>query len=149
MYQQFFPYIFSLLFYVLRFILVQSVFFSSSQRIQIDKCIQSLKSAIIFQKMVMLYKFNEILSQYQEEITNKFKQYQCVFYNEYSRKYGNTNVWKYLSEFFDYLPQLQQLNYQVFCHHISLLRLTHFRIYARILWIDLDELLYGIPAKKA
>jgi serine/threonine-protein phosphatase 2A catalytic subunit len=26
------------------------------------------------------------------------------FYDEISRKYGNTNVWKYFTDAFDYLP---------------------------------------------
>lgn len=39
------------------------------------------------------------------------------FYDECLRKYGNANVWKYLTDLFDYLPLTAVVADQVFCLH--------------------------------
>ena len=39
------------------------------------------------------------------------------FYDECSRKYGNSNVWKTLTELFDYLPLTAVVENQFFCLH--------------------------------
>jgi len=39
------------------------------------------------------------------------------FYDECLRKYGNANVWKLLTELFDYLPLTAVVNDQIFCLH--------------------------------
>lgn len=39
------------------------------------------------------------------------------FYDECLRKYGNTNVWKYFTELFDYLPLTALVEGKIFCMH--------------------------------
>ena len=39
------------------------------------------------------------------------------FYNECMRKYGNSNVWKYFTDLFDYLPLTAVVDNQIFCLH--------------------------------
>lgn len=39
------------------------------------------------------------------------------FYDECLRKYGNANVWKYLTDLFDYLPLSAVVEQQIFCLH--------------------------------
>lgn len=39
------------------------------------------------------------------------------FYDECCRKYGNSNVWKCLTELFDYLPLTAVVENQFFCLH--------------------------------
>ena len=39
------------------------------------------------------------------------------FYDECLRKYGNANVWKYLTDLFDYLPLTAVVENQIFCLH--------------------------------
>uniref|UniRef100_A0A7S3D1T5 Serine/threonine-protein phosphatase n=1 Tax=Palpitomonas bilix TaxID=652834 RepID=A0A7S3D1T5_9EUKA len=39
------------------------------------------------------------------------------FYDECVRKYGSANVWKYLTDLFDYLPLSALIEDQVFCPH--------------------------------
>lgn len=39
------------------------------------------------------------------------------FFDECSRKYGNTNVWKYFTEAFDYLPLTALIDNSIFCLH--------------------------------
>lgn len=39
------------------------------------------------------------------------------FFDECSRKYGNTNVWKYFTDTFDYLPLTAVIENQIFCLH--------------------------------
>lgn len=39
------------------------------------------------------------------------------FYDECLRKYGNANVWKFFTEFFDYLPLTAVVENQIFCLH--------------------------------
>jgi serine/threonine-protein phosphatase 2A catalytic subunit len=39
------------------------------------------------------------------------------FYDECLRKYGNTNVWKYFTDLFDYLPLTALIEKQIFCLH--------------------------------
>lgn len=39
------------------------------------------------------------------------------FYDECFRKYGNANVWKYLTDLFDYLPLTALIESQIFCLH--------------------------------
>lgn len=39
------------------------------------------------------------------------------FYDECFRKYGNANVWKYLTDFFDHLPITALIEDQIFCLH--------------------------------
>ena len=40
------------------------------------------------------------------------------FYNEFMRKYGNSNVWKYFTDLFDYLPLTAVVvDNQIFCLH--------------------------------
>ncbi|VIO89145.1 Uncharacterized protein BM_BM9899 [Brugia malayi] len=39
------------------------------------------------------------------------------FYDECLRKYGNSNVWKYFTDLFDYLPLTALVDGQIFCLH--------------------------------
>lgn len=39
------------------------------------------------------------------------------FYDECFQKYGNANVWKYLTDLFDYLPLSSVINNELFCLH--------------------------------
>ena len=39
------------------------------------------------------------------------------FYDECLRKYGNANVWKYLTDLFDYLPLTAVVENKIFCLH--------------------------------
>jgi serine/threonine-protein phosphatase 2A catalytic subunit len=39
------------------------------------------------------------------------------FYDECLRKYGNSNVWKYFTDLFDYLPVTAVVEDQIFCLH--------------------------------
>lgn len=39
------------------------------------------------------------------------------FYDECSRKYGNSNVWKHLTDLFDFLPLTATVENQFFCLH--------------------------------
>lgn len=39
------------------------------------------------------------------------------FYDECMRKYGNSNVWKYFTDLFDYLPLTALVDNQIFCLH--------------------------------
>ena len=39
------------------------------------------------------------------------------FYDESMRKYGNSNVWKYFTDLFDYLPLTAVVENQIFCLH--------------------------------
>jgi len=39
------------------------------------------------------------------------------FYDECMRKYGNTNVWKYFTDVFNYLPVTAVVENQFFCLH--------------------------------
>ena len=39
------------------------------------------------------------------------------FYDECMRKYGNSNVWKYFTDLFDYLPLTAVVDGQIFCLH--------------------------------
>ena len=39
------------------------------------------------------------------------------FYDECLRKYGNTNVWKYFTELFDYIPLTAVIENDIFCLH--------------------------------
>lgn len=39
------------------------------------------------------------------------------FYDECLRKYGNANVWKYLTDLFDFLPLTAVVENQIFCLH--------------------------------
>ena len=39
------------------------------------------------------------------------------FYDECLRKYGNSNVWKYFTDLFDYLPLTAVVENQIFCLH--------------------------------
>lgn len=39
------------------------------------------------------------------------------FYDECMRKYGNANVWKFLTDLFDYLPLTAVVENQIFCLH--------------------------------
>lgn len=39
------------------------------------------------------------------------------FYDECFRKYGNANVWKYLTDLFDFLPLTALIENQIFCLH--------------------------------
>ncbi len=39
------------------------------------------------------------------------------FYDECMRKYGNSNVWKYFTDLFDYLPLTAVVENQIFCLH--------------------------------
>ena len=39
------------------------------------------------------------------------------FYDECLRKYGNANVWKYLTDLFDYLPLTAVVENSIFCLH--------------------------------
>ena len=39
------------------------------------------------------------------------------FYDECMRKYGNSNVWKYFTDLFDYLPLTAVVDNQIFCLH--------------------------------
>ena len=38
-------------------------------------------------------------------------------YDERMRKYGNSNVWKYFTDLFDYLPLTAVVDNQIFCLH--------------------------------
>jgi len=77
------------------------------------------------------------------------------FYDECCRKYGNPNVWKYLTDLFDYLPISATVENQYFCLHGGLSpaidTLEHIRQLDRVqevphegpmcdlLWSDPDE----------
>ena len=39
------------------------------------------------------------------------------FYDECMRKYGNSNVWKYFTDLFDYLSLTAVVDNQIFCLH--------------------------------
>ena len=39
------------------------------------------------------------------------------FYEEISRKYGNSNVWRYCNDIFDYLPLAALIENQILCVH--------------------------------
>jgi len=39
------------------------------------------------------------------------------FYDECLRKYGNTNVWKYFTDLFDFLPMTALIEDRIFCMH--------------------------------
>ena len=39
------------------------------------------------------------------------------FYDECMRKYGNSNVWKYFTDLFDYVPLTAVVDNQIFCLH--------------------------------
>eukprot|EP00921_Rhytidocystis_pertsovi_P024855 GHVQ01040027.1.p1 GENE.GHVQ01040027.1~~GHVQ01040027.1.p1 ORF type:complete len:425 (-),score=71.39 GHVQ01040027.1:247-1521(-) len=39
------------------------------------------------------------------------------FYDECFRKYGNPNVWRYLTDAFDYLPLTAVIEHKIFCDH--------------------------------
>lgn len=39
------------------------------------------------------------------------------FYDECLRKYGNSNVWKYFTDLFDYFPLTALVDGQIFCLH--------------------------------
>uniref|UniRef100_A0A0N5AMC6 Serine/threonine-protein phosphatase n=1 Tax=Syphacia muris TaxID=451379 RepID=A0A0N5AMC6_9BILA len=77
------------------------------------------------------------------------------FYDECLRKYGNSNVWKYFTDLFDYLPLTALVDGQIFCLHgglsPSIDTLDHIRSLDRIqevphegpmcdlLWSDPDD----------
>lgn len=77
------------------------------------------------------------------------------FYDECSRKYGNTNVWRFFTELFDCLPLTATIENQIFCLHgglsPSIDTLDHIRQLNRfqevppegpmcdLLWSDPDE----------
>jgi serine/threonine-protein phosphatase 2A catalytic subunit len=39
------------------------------------------------------------------------------FYDDSLRKYGSANVWKYFTDFFDYLPLTALVDGKIFCLH--------------------------------
>jgi len=77
------------------------------------------------------------------------------FYDECLRKYGNSNVWKYFTDLFDYLPLTALVDLSIFCLHgglsPSIDTLDHIRALDRIqevphegpmcdlLWSDPDD----------
>ncbi|CAJ0571622.1 unnamed protein product, partial [Mesorhabditis spiculigera] len=77
------------------------------------------------------------------------------FYDECLRKYGNSNVWKYFTDLFDYFPLTALVDGQIFCLHgglsPSIDTLDHIRALDRIqevphegpmcdlLWSDPDD----------
>nr|CDS33620.1 serine:threonine protein phosphatase 2A [Hymenolepis microstoma] len=77
------------------------------------------------------------------------------FYDECLRKYGNSNVWKYFTDLFDYLPLTALVDNSIFCLHgglsPSIDTLDHIRALDRIqevphegpmcdlLWSDPDD----------
>ncbi|KAJ7168782.1 serine threonine protein phosphatase 2A [Mycena filopes] len=88
------------------------------------------------------------------------------FYDECLRKYGNPNVWRHLTDLFDYLPLTALIEDQIFCLHgglsPSIDNLDHLRAIERIqevphegpmcdlLWSDPDDRCgWGISARGA
>lgn len=81
------------------------------------------------------------------------------FYDECIKKYGNTNVWKYFTDLFDYLPLTALVDNRFFCLHGGLSQeietLDHIRELERcqevphegpmcdLLWSDPDEKMIG------
>lgn len=77
------------------------------------------------------------------------------FYDECNRKYGNSNVWRYFTDLFDYFPLTAVVEKQIFCLHgglsPSIDTLDHIRALDRIqevphegpmcdlLWSDPDD----------
>jgi serine/threonine-protein phosphatase 2A catalytic subunit len=77
------------------------------------------------------------------------------FYDECLRKYGNANVWKYITDMFDHLPLAATIDNEIFCPHgglsPSLDTLEHIRELGRtqevphegpmcdLLWSDPDD----------
>ena len=77
------------------------------------------------------------------------------FYDECLRKYGNANVWKYITDMFDHLPLAATVDNEIFCPHgglsPSLDSLDHIRELGRtqevphegpmcdLLWSDPDD----------
>jgi serine/threonine-protein phosphatase 2A catalytic subunit len=86
------------------------------------------------------------------------------FYDECVRKYGSANVWKYLTDVFDYLPLTSVVENQFFCLHgglsPSIDTLDHIRQIDRVqevphegpmcdlLWSDPDEITGWAPSQR-
>ena len=79
------------------------------------------------------------------------------FYDECCRKYGNPNVWRYLTDAFDYLPLTALIDNSIFCLHGGLSptidRLDHIRTLNRIMEVPIDgpmcDLLWSDPFDQA
>lgn len=78
------------------------------------------------------------------------------FYDECQRKYGNENVWKYLTELFDYLPLGATIDSKILCLHgglsPSIDSLEHIRSLDRVQEIPLDgpmcDLMWSDPDER-
>lgn len=79
------------------------------------------------------------------------------FYDECNRKYGNSNVWKYFTEAFDYLPLTALIDDAVFCLHGGLSpttdKLDQIRALDRYMEVPVDgamcDLLWSDPHEQA
>ena len=79
------------------------------------------------------------------------------FYDECLRKYGNSNVWKYFTEAFDYLPLTATIDDDIFCLHGGLSPTIdsqdHIRQLERIQEVPTDgpmcDLLWSDPQESA
>ena len=82
--------------------------------------------------------------------------YTYGFYEEITRKYGNTNCWKYFNDLFDYLPIAAIIEGKIFCVHgglspnisyIDQIRLINRRqeiphegAFCELMWSDPDDI---------
>lgn len=79
------------------------------------------------------------------------------FYDECCRKYGNSNVWKYFTDSFDYLPLTAIIDSSIFCLHGGLSptidKLDHIRGLNRFMEVPIDgpmcDLLWSDPFDQA
>jgi serine/threonine-protein phosphatase 2A catalytic subunit len=79
------------------------------------------------------------------------------FYDECCRKYGNSHVWKYFTDAFDYLPLTAVVENSVFCLHGGLSptidKLDHIRQLERVMEVPVDgpmcDLLWSDPHEQA
>lgn len=79
------------------------------------------------------------------------------FYDECCRKYGNSNVWKYFTDAFDYLPLTALIEDAIFCLHGGLSptidKLDQIRVLDRFMEVPVDgamcDLLWSDPYEHA